>query len=100
MDEQNQQSNQSDVLVTPEEINQISEPISELNDNEPSANLVDEEFSPADARAELAKTSEAELAESLPEETPGPKRISPIFWLVGILCFLAVGILIAWLVAK
>lgn len=66
-------------------------------------NLVDHELSTSEARELLQSSTVLKNQPELPDEieTPASKKaLLPIFWLVGILSFLAIGIIVIWLLAK
>ncbi len=112
------QENPSDTLVMPDlpaveapikEVSPVASPAqtiepSEVEPSAPSSDLFGGEFTAQDARQELAKEANEDMSQPvLPPEDNSPenkKITSPIFWLVGIFSFLAIAILVAWLLAK
>ncbi|MDO8513565.1 MAG: hypothetical protein Q7S37_03620 [bacterium] len=66
------------------------------------SDLINDRFTPEDAREELERSTNIENTTMMAEDAnPDEKKIfSPIVWLVGILCFLALGLVVVWLVAK
>lgn len=103
-----EQSNQPDgQLIMPEMTNQGQPQVESNNIAEPNlaqaaedSSLFENNFTPQDAREELESGTEVKEVPIIEEKTNTRKLTSPVFWLVGILSILAVGVIAIWLAAK